>query len=559
KLHVELFPDQQQAEILAAYTLVNMGIVPIDSIHVGSGSGIGFSKVNFDRPAVGVLIDRELSHHIYALKQPLHPGDSLQLEFVVHYKQHGFSHSGTNALVVENGTYFTNFDLLPTIGYQRYREIDDAVIRKKYKLAVRPAMPSLYDPEARKKPFSTDQTSFEAIVGTARNEVAVAPGSLQRTWSEGNRRYFHYKTDASIGGEYAILSGNYAVQVSKWKDVAIRIYYHPDHNQNIDRMLRSVKASLAYFTEQFGPYPYGNITVVERAGAGGGATADAGIIYYGEQYALMNPDDSPDGFDLPYYILAHEVAHQWWGMARLTPANVEGAGVLIEGLAVYAGMQVLAKNYGDGHLQQYVSYLHDSYAMPRSLATAPLLRADEDFLYYRKGGLAMHALSKYIGKEKVNEALLHLLQKRSSGELPLPTTLDLYQELKEVTPDSLHYLLHDLFKENTYWRLKTKQFAAAPTKTGNWEVTLQVQAQKVVVDSRGQEKEVPMNDWLEVGIYEEGTDLSEPLYLQLHRIRSGEQTIKVTVPRKPDRGGIDPNHLLIDLRLDDNVKQRSGG
>jgi hypothetical protein len=87
---------------------------------------------------------------------------------------------------------------------------------------------------------------------------------------------------------------------------------------------------------------------------------------------------------------------------------------------------------------------------------------------------------------------------------------------------------------------------------------LEVQAQKVVVDSTGSEHEVPMNDWLEIGIYEEGKGLDEPLYLQMHRIRSGEQTIKVTVPRKPDRGGIDPNYLMIDLRLDDNIMNFKG-
>ena len=169
----------------------------------------------------------------------------------------------------------------------------------------------------------------------------------------------------------------------------------------------------------------------------------------------------------------------------------------------------------------------------------------------------MYVLGKYIGKEKVNGALRRLLQKHSSGELPQPTTLDLYQELQKVTPDSLNYLLHDLFKKNTYWRLKTEQFAAKQTKAGNWQVTLKVQAHKVVVDSTGRENEVPMNDWLEVGIYEETKGLNEPLYLQMHRIRSGEQTIKVTVPRKPERGGIDPNFLMIDLRLDDNIKQLS--
>lgn len=555
KLHVEIYPDRQQVDIRAAYTLVNKHTVPIDSIHLGSISGIEPGEVAFNRPATGLLLDKKLSHYIYALKQPLRPGDSLQLNFVVHYKQSGFRFNGADELVVKNGTCFTNYNLLPAIGYQRYREINDAVIRKKYKLVARPSISSLYDKEARKKPLSTDQNTFEAIVGTAKDEVAVAPGILHKTWTEGNRRYFHYKTDAPIGGEFAFFSGNYAVQESKWNGVEIRIYHHPDHTLNIDRMLRSLKASLDYLTEQFGPYPYGHLTVVERAGNGGGASSDASLINYGEQYALMKPDDSPDGFDLPYYILAHEVAHQWWGIARLTPANVEGAGVLIEGLSVYAGMQVLEKNYGEGHLRKYLDYLHSSYEIPRSRATASLLQANEDFLYYRKGGLVMYVLGKYIGKEKVNGALRHLLQKHNSGELPLPTTLDLYHELQKVTPDSLNYLLHDLFEQNTYWRLKTKQFAAAQTKTGNWQVTLKVQAQKVVVDSTGHENEVPMNDWLEVGIYEEGKGFNEPLYLQMHRIRSGEQTIKVTVPRKPDRAGIDPNRLMIDIRPDDNIMQ----
>jgi len=59
----------------------------------------------------------------------------------------------------------------------------------------------------------------------------------------------------------------------------------------------------------------------------------------------------------------------------------------------------------------------------------------------------MHALSKSIDKEKVNGALRSLLQKHTSGALLLPTTLDFYQELQNVTPDSLHYLLHDLLRQ----------------------------------------------------------------------------------------------------------------
>ncbi|UJH91657.1 hypothetical protein LZ575_02920 [Antarcticibacterium sp. 1MA-6-2] len=229
-------------------------------------------------------------------------------------------------------------------------------------------------------------------------------------------------------------------------------------------------------------------------------------------------------------------------------------GVLIEGLAVYSGLQVLEKTYGGGHLQKYIEFLHSSYAMPRSLASASLLQADEQFLYYKKGGLAMYALSKYVGKQKVNAALRNVLQDHETGKLPLPTSLDLYNELQQATPDSLNYLLKDLFEENTYWRLKTKQFAAEENQQGTWDVTFKVDAEKFVVDSAGTEKEVPMNDWLEIGIYEGG----QPLYLKMHRIKSGEQTIKISVPRKPSSGGIDPNYLLIDVRLDDNIKKLAG-
>jgi len=61
---------------------------------------------------------------------------------------------------------------------------------------------------------------------------------------------------------------------------------------------------------------------------------------------------------------------------------------------------------------------------------------------------------------------------------------------------------------------------------------------------------VATDDWIEVGGFGEG----EP-YLQKHRIRTGKQTIRVTAPRKPTRGGIDPRHLLSELgETANNVK-----
>jgi hypothetical protein len=94
---------------------------------------------------------------------------------------------------------------------------------------------------------------------------------------------------------------------------------------------------------------------------------------------------------------------------------------------------------------------------------------------------------------------------------------------------------------------------------GQWKVSLDVVARKVAVDTQGAETEVAMNDLIEIGAFAARADeeRGKPLYLAMHRIRSGAQTITITVPRQPARAGIDPRHLLIDVEPDDNVVDTS--
>lgn len=106
------------------------------------------------------------------------------------------------------------------------------------------------------------------MVGTGENQTAVAPGTLRRTWTENNRRYFEYATDAPIRNEYAFFSADYAVREAIWNDVAIQIFYHPAHTTNLDRILRSAQASLEYHARHFGPYPNDYLRFVERSGSG---------------------------------------------------------------------------------------------------------------------------------------------------------------------------------------------------------------------------------------------------------------------------------------------------
>jgi len=539
-LHVEIHPERREAEIRGTYRLVNSSGVAIDSIHLATVPDVETGAVAFDRPAEPVILDEDLHHRIYTLERPLQPGDSLRLDFQVRVEPHGFRESGVDASVVANGAFFTNRDWLPAIGYQRDRELTSPADRRAHGLAPRPLIASLYDVEARKD--RGDGIAFEAVVGTDENQVAVAPGALRGTWTEGGRRYFRYSTDAPIG-EYAFFSADYAVHEARWNDVAIRIYHHPGHTANLDRMVRSVRASLDYYTEQFSPYPYSHISLVEHPGHGTGMHADPSMITYEEGFSDWTPEDDPGSLDLPFAVVAHEMAHQW----TVPYAHVEGAPVMSESIAWYYGMKVVENARGREHLRRLLSFMRQPHPYPQIRRGEPLLRGLDPYLSYRKGPFALYALSEYIGEERVNGALRRLIEVHGSGEAPLATTLDLYRELQAVTPKSLQYLLHDLFEVNTYWELEMERATAEQTGEGAWQVTLDVRARKVVADPAGVETEVPIDEWVEVGVFApagEGEELSEPLYVQKHRIRSGQQTITVTAPRKPVGAGIDPYHVL---------------
>ena len=410
-------------------------------------------------------------------------------------------------------------------------------------------------PRARRIRVGGDPINFEAIVGTSGDQVAVAPGLLRRTWTEGGRRYFHYVTDVPINNQYGVFSASYALHEEQWNPsagagqaVAIQIFHHPGHAANLGRMVASVRASLDYYTRQFGPYPYSYIRLIENPVRGMGVATEAATVEYGEGFSLLNPGNGPQDVDIVFAVVAHAVARGWWGM-QVVPADVEGAGLLDVSLETYSAMRVVEETLGPEHLRRYLLAMREEFGAPRTRAAPPLLRATDSFSYSRKGPFALYAMREYIGKERVDDALRSLLKKYGSGVPPLPTSLDLYRELQAVTPDSYQYLLRDLFEKNTFWDLATERATAKQTSADAWQVTLDVRARKVVVDEAGIETEVPMDDWVEVGVFGEG----EP-YKEKHRIRSGQQTITVTVPRKPTRAGIDPENLLIDLDPENNIK-----
>lgn len=562
-LRFELYPETPAVDMRGSYRLVNQSGVAILTVHVETPRGPDYHvrSLTFDRTAKPALVDRKHGYRIFALERPLAPGESLRFSFDVSLRPRGFRHGGAQTAIVANGSYIDR-RLLPFIGYQPGFELSVDSERKRYGLPPRQLMPAPGDAEAKlyhSRFRDGDRIRVETIVGTAPDQIAVVPGVLRRSWTENGRRYFHYGMRVPETFGTSVFSARYAVHEDRWRHpstgsgeaVQLQIFHHPPHRQNLDRMMAGMKASLDYYTSAFGPFPYRELRVVEIPPYSINARAFPSAMALAEQNFITRAE--PGLVDLTFFGVAHEVAHHWWG-GQVRPAYAKGRAFISESLANYSAMLVTEKVLGPAEAHRVYEFQMDRYLRRRAETgrDVPLLEVDDHpHIAYGKGAVAMYTLREHIGAEPVNAALRRFLDKYGRSGPPYPTSLDLYAELRAVTPPSLHYLLTDLFETITLWDIKIQRAAARRMSDGKYEVTLDVVAQKMRADRTGVETPAAMNDLIEVAVFAPGK--ADPIYLTRHRIRGGRQTLRIVVPHEPSRAGVDPHRKLIERERGDNV------
>ena len=121
----------------------------------------------------------------------------------------------------------------------------------------------------------------------------------------------------------------------------------------------------------------------------------------------VDPED-PEDLDMPFWVTAHEMGHQWWPH-QVSGGNVQGSAFLSEGLSEYSAVSLLRKEKGEKQLRKFLKYELDKYLMGRAMESKyePSIVETEgqQYIHYNKAGLIMYTLSDFIGKERFNNAL----------------------------------------------------------------------------------------------------------------------------------------------------------
>ena len=154
----------------------------------------------------GELEKRDERYLVYRLNRPLEPKETLRIEFDLMWQPTALPRERLGTGVLDNGTLVHMADILPTIG-----EHDAGALV----LRVR--------------------------IGTALNQIAVAPGVLARRWrEEGRRSYFEYHAEHGASLQAPIVSARYVAARREWQGTVVEIYHRHAHSPNLDQLLVEV-------------------------------------------------------------------------------------------------------------------------------------------------------------------------------------------------------------------------------------------------------------------------------------------------------------------------------
>lgn len=564
---IHIFPEKRNLDVVATAWLKNKTNEPISEIHFTMPTLSDSLKIEIPNAKLKVN-DKDLGYRIYTLGKPLPPKDSLSVRFVNVHRTKGFENEVSFTELTQNGTFFNNLDILPSIGYSSDAELSDKNDRVKYQLPARERMPKLNpaDTLARMNNYiisDADWVNIHTTISTSIPQTAVAPGSLIKKWQQDGRNYFEYQLDKASINFYSFISADYQVVKRKWKDKNLEVYYSDKHPYNIENMLNGMQKSLAYYTANFGPYYHNQCRILEFPQYELFAQSFPGTMPYSEGMGFISDlrKVKTDDIDMVFYVVAHEMAHQYWAH-QVMGANMQGSELLSEGLAQYSALMVMEKEYGHDKMKKFLEYEMDKYLSGRSTeleGEQPLIKTEsQQYIHYNKASVVLYYLKEMIGEQNVNKALQALVQKYAYQQPPYATSMDLIDELRKVTPETYQYLIVDMFENITLFSNRVLDAQYTITKDGKYQVTLKTRSEKFRSDAKGNETPIPVSDYIDIAVFaqpQNDAQLGKILYYQRVKITRTEQIFNITVNEKPYTAGIDPYNYLIDRVPEDNLKK----
>jgi len=572
---VQLYTDKQQGSFKGQYLIKNTTDAPVKDLWLTmpSSKEKALRKIdlkgatrNKEDKLAKLAETLEMNYHLYVFNPPLAIGSETTLDFDVFFDAPKFMEGSP----IRKQANFLNNGRMPGLGIN-YNFLRNPDKRRKYDLPIKDKRPDRDDPEAVKVNFftgSADYVDFTANICVDGGQIPIAPGKfITEIKGHDGRVCRQYEAINPIMNFFSFVAADYDVAEDVWKnpngkDVDLKIYHHAGHPFNIDLMMAAMQSSMTTFTETFGPYQYAQARIMEVPYVSF-AQAFAGTIPFGEELGfIMEVEKGEDKIDFMTYVTAHELGHQWFGH-QIVPANTKGYNVLSEGLTENATMTAFEKIKGYPMTRRMRSKRGEQYLSGRTSDKNPepplALAEDQQYIFYNKANIVFWGLRHYMEPGEMNAALATFIKDYGSKGSPYPTTLELVDALRKAAPDDLQQFITDSWEKITFWETGFGDVNIKPNSNGGYTVTATAKmAKKYASEEDGKETDAEtLDEPVEIAFYKEDPSNSweeEPMLLKRFRLTEAETELSFELSERPGYIVIDPRALLMERKLNDNVK-----
>ena len=213
----------------------------------------------------------------------------------------------------------------------------------------------------------------------------------------------------------ALAVGEFDALSDSFDGIALRILTAPGRADEARYAMEVTKQLLGYYRDYFGvPYMLPKLDQLAIPGVRGGAMEDWGAISYNENLLLYDPRRSPPRQQqLVFTIVAHEIAHQWFG--NLVTAAWWDDIWLNEAFATWMQNKTLAHFHPEWNsrtrerLNREEALALDAGKATRAVADPPaheigIFEVFDD-ITYQKGGAVLGMFEAQIGEEVFRDGL----------------------------------------------------------------------------------------------------------------------------------------------------------
>jgi hypothetical protein len=258
--------------------------------------------------------------------------------------------------------------------------------------------------------------------------------------------------------------------------VQMRLLLQPEHEYLADRHFAAAAATLKYYGEWYGAYPYPTLTIVDPAWQ-----SDSGGMEYPTIFTAGTRWLSPRYSNDPEYVVIHEAGHQFW--YGLVANNEVQFAWLDEGINEYSDSRVqweafqpnylVQRFFGDFIPWQYrdirlqratdTNYMNTFRRAPDrdslSTPTALLWPGTHQNMSYHKGALMLHTLERMYTWE-VMQRVLSIFFTRSKFKHPGP--MDFFAVLNEVTGKDHQWFVDQVYTSSNTFDYSIERLTSEP-------------------------------------------------------------------------------------------------